>query len=79
MAGSALKQDVMARLPDLLEQLEDIHGAFEAGVLDHGEALIVIHRQHCIAFSESGRNERRIGRHRTEHVEAAVAHPCDGG
>ncbi len=53
--------------------------AIESGVLDHRQALVVIHREHGVAFRESraGTNAVSAG-HGSDHIHAALAHTRDG-
>ena len=44
----------------------------EARVLQHGEPLIVVHRDHAIEFARFSGNEDRIGRKRTGHGYALL-------
>ena len=45
----------------------------EARVLQHRQALIVIHREHRVGVAQAVRMKQRIGRQRTDHVVTSHA------
>ncbi len=51
----------------------DIDAAAEAGVLEHRQALVVVHGQHRVAVRERVRHEQGVGRQRADELHALGA------
>src|SRR5437868_3203590 len=48
----------------------DVHATAEARVLEHRQALVVVHRQHRVGLLHALGNEERVGRDRSLGVDA---------
>ena len=64
------------------EPESDVDGLSEAGVLEHRQALIVVHRDHDVSAGEPLAGERGVGRDRAANVDSLRAQRlhrgCDG-
>ena len=50
-----------------------VHGVAEAGVLDHRQALVVEHREHCIGLLQHVRREGGVGGRGADQLHASLA------
>ena len=55
----------------------DVDPSVEGGVLEHGQALVVIHGQLCMRAGETMLCEQRIGRERSDEIHALALERFD--
>ncbi len=74
-AGQFQRSAMVNRGADDRQAERDVCALAEAGMLEHRQALIVVHRKHAIALRQFLRSKQRVGRQRRADIEAFGAQP----
>ena len=78
-AGEVERRAVVHRGAHDGQPQRHVHRVAEAGVLEHRQALVVVHGQHHVVVRQRARHEHGVGRQRAVDQHAGGARALDGG